>query len=175
MATQHTLTNRDDENLIADCEVCGKRVKTERRGKHQPRCKNAGREQRRRYKQRNVESKGGPSKHALEGGTTCPICGPVTPVPWGRGFMCPNRAKELGWKPPEEMEPRCHRCESFLIAGVCPFCTPVRAPIPDGMHVGELPLTGRNESAVPGWKVIGPPLPPDSPWAKYLEDLDSAI
>ena len=86
--------------------------------------------------------------------------------------MCPNRAKELGWKPADAIAPRCHRCDTFLIAGVCPFCTPVRADIQDGMHVDELPLTGRNENAVDGWKVIGPPLPPDSPWAKYLLDME---
>lgn len=174
MATQHKLTNVDTEALTADCKVCGKGIELERKDKTKVRCKNAGRELRRRYQQRHGKSVTN-SKHALKGGDVCPVCGPVTPVPWGRGYMCPNRATELGWRPPQEIEPRCHRCDAFLVAGVCPFCTPLRADLPEGMHAGEIPLTGRNESAVPGWKVLGPPLPPDSPWAKYLEDVDSAI
>ena len=171
MPTKHKLSNKDLTTMTADCEVCGEKVELEKKGKGY-RCKNMGRELRRQYKQRNAESRGGKSEHSLHGGSTCPLCGPVIPVPWGKGFMCPNRAKELGWKPADAIAPRCHRCDTFLISGTCPFCTPVRAPLPDDMHLGELPLTGRNESAVDGWKVIGPPLPPDSPWAKYLLDME---
>lgn len=170
MATQHRLSNVDLTAMTADCEVCGE-VELEKKGKRGVRCKEAGRELRRRYKQRNSPTSG-PSRHSLHGGTTCPVCGPVEPVPWGRGFMCPNRALELGWRPADAISPRCHRCDTFLIAGVCQFCTPVRADIRDGMHVDELPLTGRTESVVDDWRVIGPPIPPDSPWAKYLLDME---
>lgn len=123
----------------------------------------------RNWRKRHPHPNTGTPRHRLRGGTTCPACGPVTPVPWGRGWMCPNRLAELGWVAPDEPEPRCDACGSFLSNGVCRLCLPAATKgLPSGWHVGELALTGRPETAVPGWKVIGEPLPAGSPWAGYL-------
>lgn len=170
MATKHRLSNIDKTPMTADCEFCGEGVPIESDGDKGVRCKLAAREIRRRYKKRNSVRQSR-SKHALKGGTVCPICGPVEPVPWGRGYMCPNRAQQLGFKKGAP-DPRCNLCDSFLIGGVCIYCTPWRIEIPDGFHVGELGLTARSESVVPGWRVIGPPLPEGSPWGAYLIDND---
>ena len=172
MASEHRLSNSNLEAMTADCALCGEGIPLELdMGK--ARCKLARRETRRQYKQRNGQVNT-VSAHALGGTSICPLCGPVTPVPWGNGFMCPNRAKELGWKVPDQPNPRCHRCEGFLTnRGICLDCTPV--PLPKDLldaggsfHMGEMPLSRRIENAVPGWKTLGPPLDPGSPWAAYL-------
>lgn|SRR5574340_566745 len=180
MRNQHRLSNIDQDALTGDCAACGRGASLVTEGRRL-RCKSARQDKRRQYRKgHRTASKVSP--HALKGGTNCPKCGPVTPVPWGRGKMCPNRAKELGWTPPEIPSPRCHRCERFLTAeGVCLTCTPVTLPasMADGFHVGEMPLGRRVENAVSGWKTIGPALAPDDPWNAYLAnpdmDLDNAF
>lgn len=130
---KHSLTNKDKAALTADCSVCGTAVAIARNGKYGFVCREGRKAATRRYKQahpdRVREQKNRPaSKHRLtkRDGTpdTCAVCGPVEPKPMGRGYGCPNRAVELGWKVfPEAPQPRCLLCRTFLDRmGACPKC-----------------------------------------------------
>lgn len=173
---KHSLTEKDKKALVATCSVCGPGAKIRRRGKYGHACIVGDREAKRRYKQAHPERAArqsrGISSHSLarrDGTDTgCAVCGPVTPIKWRRGFMCPNRAMELGWKPDAKPAPRCETCDSWLRAdNGCTFCErSALRPLPRslerelaaaGMHVEFEPtvLSDEIENAVPGWRTLG--------------------
>lgn len=60
----------------------------------------------------------------------CPICGSVPIVPWGRGYACAVRAKELRSVQEESIQRRCWKCLAWSSEynpvdedGVCQRCT----------------------------------------------------
>ena len=184
MGETHRLSEQDREKLTATCSVCGPAVEIMRKGKYGLACREGDREAKRRYRAANPQrvraSKRRPaSKHRLEkrdgSPDTCAVCGPVTPVVVGRGYGCPNRAKELGWKTfALEPQPACPICHTYLDRfGSCAKCDddlsdlddmwiPVEsrryvAPVGEGFSIQEWPseLSEEIESAVPGWKTLG--------------------
>ena len=122
------------------------------------------------------------SKHRLserEGTQAiCAICGPVEAVVKGRGYMCRNRAHELGWTVFEEQPApgRCPVCRTWrLKTGECPSCVdpigvstglslmlaewgrrqPVDTWIQDDLHYAHEKPLPEYESVVPRWKTLG--------------------
>lgn len=134
VAERHRLTDRDVDSLTADCSICGPAVAIRRVGKYFQ-CVTAAREAKAAWRKRHPASDKAdkmrpPSAHRLmvrDGREdTCKVCGVVTPVPHGRGWMCPNRAAELGFTgkatkvPPNQ---KCKTCAAWLCAdGHCPRC-----------------------------------------------------
>lgn len=129
---RHRLSEQDRANLTATCSVCGPGVEIMRKGKYGLACREGDRAAKRRYKQSHPErvrqDKRRPaSRHRLakrDGSRDiCSVCGPVDPVVLGRGYGCPNRAAELGWK--KFAETPAARCECGVYldrAGKCPSC-----------------------------------------------------
>ena len=180
----HGLSSRDLALMTATCSVCGPDAKIARNGKRGFVCVIGRREAQRRWKKAHPEKarankKRPPSAHRLtkrDGSPDiCKVCGPVAPVPVGRGWGCPNRAKERGFTSfPAEPQPACPICRTYLDRfGSCAKCDddlsdlddmwiPVEsrrymAPVAEGFSIQEWPseLLDENESAVPGWKTLG--------------------
>lgn len=181
---RHSLTNRDEAALKATCSVCGPGADILLNGQRGFVCATAKREGRARYKQAHPDRakenrRFKPSSHRLQsrkgGADICAICGPVESIAHGWGYMCPNRAKELGWKPEEAPAPLCPTCKSRHLdkMGACPLCD---EPLPDydrrrpgqewdpydefyeaGLSVRDdfADLEDEIETAVPGWKTLG--------------------
>ena len=154
---KHSLTNKDKAALTADCSVCGPAVPIRLNGRYGIVCLEARRERARRYKQQNPEKvKAGrtaaiPSIHrlSLRNGEpdTCVICGPVQPVRWGRGYMCPTIPAEKGWVMTDVMNVRPRPIDPVLRAELAAA----------GMHVetAPSPLPTETENAVTGWTTLG--------------------
>lgn len=114
---RHSLSDRDPVARTATCAVCGP-VETRPAGAGWV-CLNKKRANEAAWRERNPErvsaGRNKKSPHHLltqdrETRTgTCPICGPVDIVPFGRGFACATRASELRSSVQEEME-RCLWC-----------------------------------------------------------------
>lgn len=186
----HRLSEKDKSALVATCSECGPGTPIARNGKYGFVCREARRQAQRRSNANNPakarERRRRPaSKHRLvkRDGTpdVCRVCGPVTPVVMGRGYGCPNRATELGWKVfAEAPQPKCATCRAFLTyAGECLRCSneanvdDIFVPVESRRHVGSAyamelmehggfsfvehdPLMpAENESAVFGWKTLG--------------------
>lgn len=185
----HRLTNRDEHALTATCSACGPDAAIARNGRQGWVCREGRREARRRYRAAHPErakaAAKGKSRHRLErrdgSPDVCRLCGPVTPVPMGRGWGCPKRASELGWKVfAEAPQPACLVCRTWLDRfGSCAKCDAEadvdglfipdesrlrsrgRADVSDWLlngytvSEGEPPLSDGNESVVPGWKTLG--------------------
>jgi hypothetical protein len=129
----HRLTDKDPTGGTAVCAVCGP-VKMRSRGRGRQACANNLAARRRRWEERNPEksqaSRRWQSPHkltAVDPSTRqgeCPVCGPVTAVPKGRGWMCETRAKELWANQQEAPQSRCPKCtRAWLVAdGSCPRC-----------------------------------------------------
>lgn len=169
--------------MVATCSVCGDRVKIRRNGRGFV-CVQGNREARARYKEAHPDRAKRdrafkPSSHRLQnrkgGADICAICGPVESIAHGWGYMCPNRAAELGWKAEEAPTPLCPTCKKRHLdkMGACPLCD---EPLPDydrkrpgqewdpydefyeaGLSVRDefADLEDEIESAVPGWKTLG--------------------
>lgn len=129
----HTLTNKDVTALTADCSVCGVGVQITGNGRKRYACAEARRLSQLRFRHshpdRVRESKRRPpSAHRLTkrdgSADTCAVCGPVEPKPMGRGYGCPNRAKELGKTQfAAAPQPRCPLCRTYLDRlGSCAKC-----------------------------------------------------
>ena len=155
---KHSLTNKDKVELVADCSACEARVPIRYAGRGFV-CLEARREARRRYRQNHPEQSkrqkaaANPSTHRLElrngEPDTCVVCGPVQPVRWGRGWMCPTIPKEKGWNVTEMTNVRPRRLEAGLRDEIHAA----------GLHVetGSSPLPTETENAVNGWVTLGPP------------------
>lgn len=187
---KHSLTNKDKPALTADCSVCGPQVPIRLNGRYGIVCVEARRQARRNYKKAHPEraraQKVGAttSTHrlALRNGDpdTCAICGPVQPVAWGRGYMCPVLHAEKRWPMQAAPDPQCLLCKRYLDKyGACRNCDddfadldarfmPLEARgmrklmaqlehIPDGLSLAstESQLPADVETAVPGWKTLG--------------------
>jgi len=154
---KHSLTNKDKAELVADCSVCGPRVPIRLNGRYGIVCLEARRERSRSWKQRNPEkakasrAAANPSTHrlSLRNGEpdTCVVCGPVTPVKWGRGFMCPTIPAEKGWIMTDVLNVRPRPLDPTLREEL-------RAA---GSHVetSPSPLSVEIENVVPGWRTLG--------------------
>lgn len=188
MSRKHRLTEKDLAALKATCSACGPSTPIAKNGRGWV-CREGRREAVRRWtknhpaKAREIRNRP-PSKHRLEkrdgSPDKCAVCGPVEPVVMGRGYGCPNRAKELGWKVfALEPQPACPVCRTYLDRfGSCAKCDneadvdDIWIPresrrAPDAGLVGELIANGfsfvehdsflpaGDESAVPGWKTLG--------------------
>ena len=186
----HSLTEHDHAGLTAKCSVCGPATRIAKNGKYGYVCVTARREAKRRWRaahpaKSRADKNRPPSKHRLEkrdgSPDTCKICGPVTPVVIGRGWGCPNRAKEMGRTSfPAEPQPRCPICRTYLDRfGGCAKCDDDlsdletafipnesrRAPIAtladeyerNGFTIQSFEpwLNDEPESAVKGWKTLG--------------------
>lgn len=128
----HRLSEKDLEAMTATCATCGPGASIVRsRNSHV--CREGRREAKRRFKQAHPErvrqdKRRPPSKHRLTGRDgepdLCAICGPVSPVVMGRGWMCPNRATELGWTQfAVTPQPKCPVCATYLDRfGACAHC-----------------------------------------------------
>lgn len=184
----HKLTEKDVAALTATCSKCGPSTAIAKNGRGWV-CREGRREAVRRWRQAHPErarasTKRPVSKHRLEkrdgSPDTCALCGPVTPVVMGRGWGCPKRAEELGWKVFEEQpQPPCLKCKGFLDRfGSCPKCDADMGMddkwIPeesrrhwsrsrgewdtaDGFSIRDYEafLPDEPESVVPGWKTLG--------------------
>ena len=127
---RHTLSDKDSESYTATCSVCGANAEVTRGKKIV--CAVARREARARWREGHPAAsradRAKPSKHRLRnrkgGSDICSLCGPIQSAPWGIGFMCPTRAKELGWTPPLAPVPRCTRCNKYPLdsAAKCIAC-----------------------------------------------------
>lgn len=189
----HKLTDRNTEALTATCSDCGPSTPIARNGRAYV-CREGRREATRRFRAAHPErvrqsKRRPPSKHRLTLRTgepdTCAVCGPVTPKPMGRGFGCPNRAKEMGWNVfAEAPQPACPVCRTYLDRyGSCAKCDddlsdletahlPAEARrrttditsqfLEAGFSITswELPLPADEERpAVHGWKTLGSTAP----------------
>lgn len=131
---KHRLTEKDKQALTATCSICGPGVKIRRNGKYGFACVVGKREALKRWALAHPEKarerrKHKPSPHRLkarDGGLDlCAICGAVNPVAWGRGWMCPNRARELNRRnTPASPTPKCPKCLTLFLnaKGECPEC-----------------------------------------------------
>lgn len=154
---KHSLTNKDKVELVADCSVCGPRVPIRLNGPYGIVCLEARRDRSRRWKQENPEkarvsrAAANPSTHrlSLRNGEpdTCVVCGPVQPMKWGRGYMCPTIPAEKGWIMTDVMNVRPRRIDPALKAELDAA----------GMHIETAPsaLPVETENAVPGWTTLG--------------------
>lgn len=134
VAETHRLSEKNKAALKATCSVCGPGVDIKRNGKYGFVCIAGRRQANKRYRAAHPErvrqmKRRPPSEHRLvkrDGSPDeCKVCGPVTPVVWGRGWCCPKRALELGRTEfPEAPAPRCSVCVSKFLdaAGECPEC-----------------------------------------------------
>lgn len=195
----HSLSQKDEVARTATCSICGPvSIRPAGRGwvclvKH-----NANRRRSRLASpDRGAKSRGKktPSAHRLQNRTggqdVCAVCGPVTSIPQGRGWMCPTRARELGWvKTPAAPQPKCDRClEQYLTAaGTCPACDdPMNYSVSYGLRAMALSASANAASDIftsyveagdddnAGFSVspYDPPLPGDeersvTPWLKTI-------
>lgn len=80
----------------------------------------------------------------------CILCGPVTAVPWGRGYTCSVRANELRTKQQAAPIARCPDCNKWLsgeypvFSGRCEACRDISTP---GRSLNGLKGYGRNPDA----------------------------
>lgn len=180
----HSLTEVDPEVLLATCSICGPSVVVQKSGNGYA-CQTARREAKRRFREshphRDAQDHMRPrSAHRVRGRDgdmgTCAICGPVAVIAHGRGYMCKNRADELGWKAAGKVQTR-HHCGSWTRKdGSCPGCED-RWGIDLGYGLKaldywgalgaewtkneglsrrkELALDEGRESVKPGWKTLG--------------------
>lgn len=180
----HSLTDKDLEKRTGTCSVCGP-VKIAQSGNGWA-CYNRQRERTNRWKRKHPEHrKPSTNPHRLTdrkgGQATCAVCGPVAIVPWGRGYICKERATQLGrTRQQAAPAPYCQDCKDDdgkiipLEDGHCPRC----ALTLNQMFANQRELAGQvehfeldgaytivgdpdpyampdYESAVPGWKTIG--------------------
>ncbi len=182
----HHLTDRDLETRTAVCSVCGP-VGVIKAGNGWTCATRHGRAARRRARLVPRSRSTGRSPHHLtdhdpESRTgTCPVCGPVSIVPWGRGWACAQRATELGrvrqQEAPQEWCQDCRAADGTLVwlptEGPCPRCgagsdlarglreledaRKAMEGLPPGFHLtgGDPYEMPEYESVVPGWKTIG--------------------
>lgn len=185
---KHSLTEKDPKTRRGVCSVDGE-VRIQKSGtgwvcgvKHNA----AARASKARRPDRARDSS---TEHVLtwhDGQTRtglCAKCGPVDVVPWGRGYACGPRAKELGRVNHQDAPQRyCDACKLldsrivWLTAGGCPRCAETdlnalfAADAADGrlmagddwaemgMHVVGLAdpyEMPELENAVPGWRTLG--------------------
>ena len=187
---RHSLSGVDREAMVAYCSACTAVVSVQRSGNGLT-CREANRQAKARWKAshptRHLADRKRPrSAHRLSDRVgemaTCAVCGPVTAIRKGRGWMCKNRADELGWSADEEIAPRCADCLSWLTReGECPSCDDrmgtdlaygllvmehayrFATPVAETEFLerdGPLVLTDEDEFAVPGWETLGS----DEPW-----------
>lgn len=154
---KHSLTNKDKTELVADCSVCGPRVPIRLNGRYGIVCLSARRERSRSWKERNPEkarlsrAAANPSTHRLSLRTgeadTCAVCGPVEPIRWGRGYMCPTIPAEKGWIVTDVVNVRPRQLDPAFTAELRD----------NGMHVESAPspLPVEIENAVPNWTTLG--------------------
>ena len=121
----HSLREKNLETMTGNCSVDGWTAIGY--NGHAYFCKKAKRESIQRSKARNPKAtqrgKQSRSKHQLSG-DVCAVCGPVVPAAWGRGYMCPNRMREMGWTPQERPTSKCPVCMTHWLKadGTCPSC-----------------------------------------------------
>jgi hypothetical protein len=173
----HHLESKDTEARKARCSVCGPvRILPAGRGWV---CAVKKREQKREWSRANADrvraSRQRQGAHRLSCLDTinraarCAVCGGVDIVPWGRGFTCGNRARELRKVQQEAPTPRCPTCNDWHPWRDCalvPYKTldqvmPREIVTYDGalevlVRTGmrELP-EDRRDRTVPGLKTIG--------------------
>lgn len=185
----HRLSDRDTEARTATCSVCGP-VKIQRAGNGWT-CGNRANAQSRKQKRANPQrDRTSKTEHVLEWQNAetrtglCRVDGAVTIVPYGRGYACEERAKELG-RVNHQDAPQgwCRDCGAemedgpriwLLSDGTCPRCSTgqdlgaelrelesamrAAAGLGDGFHIapqGDPYAMPAYESAVPGWHTIG--------------------
>lgn len=133
MPTPHRLTEKDKVALTATCSICGPAVRIAKNGKYGFVCVVGRREAKKRWAKAHPEKakenrrfRASPHRLEVRDGSPdrCPICGPVEPVAWGRGWMCPTRAAELNRRPAAAPTPKCPKCLTLFVtaAGTCLAC-----------------------------------------------------
>jgi hypothetical protein len=142
-SVRHSLTEKDTDRRTAVCAVCGP-VKIRKNGKTWL-CANKRKEVTDRWEQLNQGKvnarRSVVSAHHLSSADirsmtgTCPLCGPVAIVAWGRGYLCANRAGELRQVQQEAPARRCWKCCTWsseanpvLEDDVCRRCTDELTP-----------------------------------------------
>lgn len=158
MTPRHSLSQRDPEARTAVCSICGP-VGIYRAGRGFV-CANKQREMNRRWAERNpgnaAASRQKPGAHRItdQGGSTgytCVLCGPVDVVPWGRGWTCGNRARELRTNQQGAPVQRCPDCKRWLssefdaVDGRCQACHDIATP---GQSLNGLKTYGRDPDKV---------------------------
>ena len=189
MSEKHSLSDKDTVALTATCSTCGEGAAIRKNGRYGYVCLIARRMRKKQWAQAHPDRarasrSSAPSPHRLEnkdgGKDTCAICGPVQPVAWGRGWMCPTISKN--WtNVASAPAPRCGRCNGWLTAeNVCVRCEAAKSQVrnlhPDfinevyaaGMHLETEPgfLPTGIENAVPGWKTLGSDQPVKADWPR---------
>lgn len=190
MPTIHHLSDKDPVARSATCSVCGP-VRIGKAGRGWA-CSVKMKEHTRRWRAKNPNRDHGRGKnpHALESRdvparrAVCAKCGPVEIEPWARGWICSNRARQLGRVVKQEtVQQHCLDCKAadgvlvWLTDGACLRCAEVHldaelAKLADDERLmadllewaeAGLHLVGPSdpyampeyESAVPGWKTLG--------------------
>lgn len=186
---KHSLTEKDVDARTGVCSIDGA-VKIQRSGNGWTcgvRANAQSRKQKAADPHRDRTSK---TEHVLEwkDGETrtgvCRKCGPVSIVPYGRGWACGPRAKELGrvnhQDAPQTYCDACKLLDHDIVwlrsDGSCPRCSQTdlnamfaadeadRRLMADGDYQSGFSVTGPwadpyempdLESAVPGWKTLG--------------------
>ena len=115
---RHKLTDKDVENRSANCSVCGP-VKIVKVGQGYT-CANRKAASHQRWAEANPDklraNRQTKSEHyltdrdvvALTG--ECAVCGPVDILPYGRGYACGNRARELRGAQQAAPQSWCREC-----------------------------------------------------------------
>ena len=156
--------------MTADCSICGSGVPVQRAGNGVA-CQTARKQARVQYKKAHPLRTGGrqASEHRLSDrdGTnaSCVVCGPVDAFPRGRGYMCGNRARELGWTVPGELAQQCATCGAWLTAkGKCRPCT---SRVDKDLAYGLMVLEHGQRQTVPLWAVEALHLAQENPLPQY--------
>lgn len=176
----HRLSDKNLEQRKAVCSICGP-VKIAKSGTGWA-CATKKKAHSRAWKLRHPDrDRRSTTEHVLLSRDPqnriglCAKDGSVDLVPWGRGFACGVRARQLGHvnhqSAPQQRCPDCwllHRLTVWTTDGVCPRCVdvsldgplvpPAREGLPEGFHLvgGEDPYAMPDyESAVPGWHTLG--------------------
>lgn len=185
MSEVHHLREKDPDDRTALCSVCGPtRIAPVGRGWI---CVEVKRRANRRWAQSHPDRPRASGPHRLEWQDRetltglCPTDGAVDIVPWGRGYACATRAKELGrvhqQEAPQTFCADCRVADGVIVwlttEGECPRCQETNLNLQlasqeadrrlaaellePGMHViglGDPYEMPSNESAVPGWRTI---------------------
>ena len=138
-STRHTLTLKDVEARTATCSQCGP-VQIAKSGRGWM-CALKKKGVTRLWAASNPEAakanRSSSSPHRLlgkrvrDGFGLCPLCGDIDIVPYGRGWICGNRARELRAVQQETPLRGCIDCRSYsVVAGTnrCVSCTVINTP-----------------------------------------------
>lgn len=178
---RHHLEGKDLLTREAHCSVCGP-VRTVRGGNGWVCGSKHARNRRASDRRRVGRDRSSANRHRLEWHDPdtrtglCSLDGAVEIEPWGRGWICPVRSRELGRTVPQAAPQRwCSDCMAadgvkvWLADDGCPRCAETdlaallreRRPgehLEEGLHLapgGDPYWMPEYESAVPGWRTIG--------------------